>query len=233
MSSTYLKVDWKSGQFAEYSKEAGEGFEAYTNGNGDTRYKKLYRDGITASFQGIELKNSDYGLQLAVSFKDGEDWLNLQVPVLDQRDQITTYAVEIGRFLPNLIKGQVYRVFPYFIEKDGNENMYDKRGISFKVDDIDGEKVAPALSWKADADASVRIPRLDWKEDTLTGRKKPTASSVEAQRDFFATIFQREVARIAGQEAVVSAPVSKDFGPPASAGSIETLKPEESEDLPF
>ena len=148
-----------------------------------------------------------------------------------QRDQITTYAVEIGRFLPNLVKGQVYRVFPYFIEKDGDENKYDKRGISFKVGDMDGEKVVPALSWIADAPEDVRIPRLDWKEDSLTGRKKPTASSVEAQRDFFAAIFQREVARIQGEEAVSVPATSKDFGPPAD--SVGEVQPEENEDIPF
>lgn len=232
--STYLKVDWKSGQFAEYSKEEKQGFEAYSLKNGETRFKKLYKDGLTASLQSVELKQSDYGLQLIVAFKDGDEWLNLQIPVLDQRDQITTYAVEIGRFLPNLVKGETYRVYPYLIEKD-EDNKYEKRGISFKVGDIDGDKVAPALSWMADAEDGVRIPRLDWKEDALTGKKKPTALSVETQKDFFAGIFQREITRIEGAKAVeptLVTPKDKSFGPPAD--TKETIKPEENDDdLPF
>jgi len=233
--SIYLKVDWKSGQFAEYSKDQKDGFNAYTNGKGETRYQKIYPNGIIAQLNDVELKDSNYGMQLVASFRDGDVWYNLQIPVLDQRDQVTNYAVELGRFLPNLQKGQVYRVYPYLIEKDGKDNLYDKRGISFKLNDADGEKVLPALSWKADANDSVRIPRLNWKEDTLTGKKKPTASSVEAQKEFFATIFQTETARISGSTAVDNPPAEKgNFGPPAGSGNgSETIKPEESDDVPF
>lgn len=233
--SIYLKVDWKTGQFAEYSKEPQDGFNAYTNGKGETRYQKIYNTGIIAQLHDVELKESNYGLQLVASLRDDDVWYNVQVPVLDQRDQVTTYAVELGRFLPNLQKGQVYRVYPYLIEKDGKDNLYDKRGISFKLNNADGEKVLPALSWKADAEASVRIPRLDWKLDTLTGKKKPTAVSTETQREFFASIFQKETARMSASTAVDNPPAERgNFGPPAGSGNVsETVEPEESDDVPF
>lgn len=237
-NSIYLRIDWKSGQFMETSKEDKEGFEEYKNGNDETRWKKLYPKGITAKLHNVELKESPFGMQLVTTFVEDENWYNVQIPVLNPRDQVTEYAIELGRFLPNLQKGEVYRVFPYLIEADGKENKYDKRGISFKLGSADGEKVVPALSWMMDADDSVRIPRLDWKIDPLTKKKKPTASSVEGQRNFLAGIFQRETERIGSQDAIASVPSSNEFGPPSDGKqedkkSVESSPQEEYDDLPF
>lgn len=233
--SIYLSIDWKSGKARETSKEKKEDFEAYTYtdkaGNEVTRYKKLYPE-IVGSFEGVQLKESPFGMQLVASFKDEDTYYNFQVALLDQRSQVTTYASEIARYLPSLEKGKVYRVFPYLIEKDA-ENKYEKRGISFKVGDADGPKVVPTLSWAKDAKDGIRIPQLDWKEDKMTGKKMPTAASIEAQRDFFADIFEQEIKRIESSTAVKSEG-KKDFGPPADSGNkAENLKPEEDDDLPF
>jgi hypothetical protein len=234
MSSVYLTVDWKTGQLVETSKVAKEGFEQYTTSKDNVKWRKFYEKGVIGELSGVEMKNSLFGTQLVLSLK-GDDWYNLQVSALDQRDQITDYALEIGRFLPNLKKGEVYRVLPTMTKKDGKENMYDKRGVSFKLGDAEGEEVAPALSWAANSENP--IPRLDWKKDTFTGKKKPSATSVEARNEFFSALFEREIARISQMNAVENAPAPASFAPPSDAPvktpPVDVKAEEIYDDLPF
>lgn len=236
--SIYLGIDWKSGQLCEKSKEEKEGFEAYSISDGSTRYKKLYDKGITGKLHSVEMKESPIGLQIVSTFVDEDTWYNVQISVLDQRDQVADYAIELARFLPNLVKGEVYRFYPYYIEKDGKEQQYDRRGLSFKVGNADGNKVAPALSWAKDANEAIRIPQLEWETNPLTKKKKPTASSIEARTNFFAVIFEREVARFKDEEeATPTDTTPPPFGPPADVSPDKTSSAapteEESDDLPF
>ena len=125
-------------------------------------------------------------------------------------------------------------MYPYHIEKSP-ENKYDKRGISIKEGSKDGNKVAPLLSYAADATEDVRIPRLEWKE--RLGKNQVTASSKEAKVDFLAAWLERCLTtaentptppQVAPPQS--TAPVGEDMTFPTSNTPTHTG---EGDDLPF
>lgn len=182
-STTYLQVDYSTGKLYEYSKEVKQGFEVQEV-NGEVKGFRRYLDyGLTAIYKGVELRQSPIGDQLSLKFQEGIDWVQISVNAYTQRDSFTDFAESVIRVLPALVMGQAYRVYPYVMETEAG---YTNRGVSFRENDKDGEKVKPVLYYQKAGETSDdpnAIPPLVWKEKL--GKNKPTATSIEEQTDFF------------------------------------------------
>lgn len=187
-NNVYLQLDWKTAQFYEHSAEEKIGFEEHTNTNGAVSYRRYHKDGVTGTYRGSEVRDSQIGPRLQSTWQVADTFYKAQLPMYSPGQEFTEFAESFIRILPNLVVGKVYRMYPYHIEKSP-ENKYDKRGISIKEGSKDGEKVPPLLSYAADAPDEVRIPRLEWKE--RLGKNQVTASSKEAKVDFLASWLER------------------------------------------
>jgi hypothetical protein len=212
MAKTYhnLDVDWGTAVLYEYSKDAKEGFEEHTNSVGTVSWRKQFKAGIYGLLQSISVVDTPLGKKLAIRLMDGDDVFIARFALYDQRGNVDTNFAEILiTMLPNLVKEQAYRIFPWTMDsktskrKDGTpRKMY---GVSIKQADLDKKvvlegdqyKVEPTYTWKKrdeKFDASKHLPELVFEEEL--GSWKPTAVSLDTRRKFLVSILDAELNRI-------------------------------------
>jgi hypothetical protein len=212
MSKIYhnLDIDWKSGNFYQYSKDEKTGFEPYTSNTGNTSYRKYYKAGVYGILESIKVEDTPLGKKLSLRMMDGDNIFIAKVPLYDQRGNIdNNFAEPLIALLPNLEKKQAYRLFPWIMEdeerktKSGNpRKIY---GFSIKKADLDKKEVLNGDDAKVEPKylrrkkeeefkEGVHIPDLDFEEEF--GSYKPTAVSLDARRKFLINVLQKEEDRL-------------------------------------
>ena len=206
MTKHYLDLDYKNMCFYHYSKVAQEGYEEYTNGAGTVSYRKLYKKGVFGVLQSISLYDTErQGKELQIRLLLGEDVFVCKFPLKDQRGNLDNRFIEpIIAMLPNLVKEQAYRVYPWAMEsetaKDKKGNPKKFYGVSIKEANLDNltvgkeneGKVFPKfVHCKKDEafDATKHIPQLEFVEQL--GAWKPTAVSVDAKQSFLVGLLEQ------------------------------------------
>lgn len=180
MSNIYLQVEGSTGKLYEYSKDPKEGYveHRYVNKAGVTSitYRKYHNNGVYGTLLNITTRDSAIGPQLSVAMENAEgDRMYINVPLQDAKSNFANYAQAIIAYMPGLIPGRVYRMFPYVIEdqKKGTKST----GVSFKyarLSDlaVDDNNLPPKLSYEVvDRDGVVTkagdIPALEWELGVL------------------------------------------------------------------
>lgn len=193
----FLSINYSDGKLYEISKEEKEDWVKYESKTGKVSYRKYYDKGATGVFQGIKLRNWEYGDEIQVFLKDGDDQLVVAFKIYTQKGNVDdTYMIPFIQVLPNMEVGETYTIFPYNFTPDGEK--YAKRGVSVKQN---GERVDRKISMEYTTKAGEHhpgdIPQLDWKEDKLSkeGKKKPTATSIEKRdetvKEFLSALLER------------------------------------------
>ena len=197
MKNVYLNVNFSDGKMFQFNKEEKEDFEKHTSSKGNVSYRKYYDQGVTGILKGIQIKDTKIGDQLQVVIESGEEKFFISFNLRDQKGNIDTmYVMPLLRLLPNMEIGREYRIYPYrFMPED---SKYYKQGVSVKEGE---DKVEPAISLEYTTREGEHtkgdIPQLEWKEDKLTNKKKPTAVSVEKRNDVISEFLSDELDRLA------------------------------------
>lgn len=236
IEKNYLQMEFGTGMFFDYSKEPKEGHEEHTSTKGNKSYRKYYKEGVTGVLESVSLYESKFGTQISMNVREGDNVYYLPVSVLDQSDNVDTYAESLIKFLPLLNKGDSVKVSGYnFIPKG---DQYSKIGMSISVG---GEKLKSKLTnayYKKVTDASGKevkqfvegdIPALEWKLNKL-GKNKPTAVSQEEKNNYLLDLVTAETNRlqyVQGEQ--TTSPKKTEVFEPAT----NVKKEEAYEKLPF
>jgi hypothetical protein len=198
MNTNYLDLDFKTSEFYQYSKTEQEGYKKHTTDSGKVSYRKTYNKGIYGLLQSVDLKETDFGYKIAVRLLNGDDVFICSVPLHGANKQIDNrFAEPLICLLPNLVKNQAYRIYPYSLEKELDSGKKTFYGISVKLADLDSntvlDSVAPAfLRRKKDEEVGPgQVPSLVF-EKKLTGLK-PTLASIGAREDFLEALLEKSV----------------------------------------
>lgn len=236
MATEYLQLAFKDAKFYAYSKTKKEGYEEHVNTKGDTSYRKYY-DNITGVLESVGVFDGNFGKQVSLRFRDGEDVLITQFQMLDAKDRTDVFVESLVRFLPNLEKGSKYVMTCYNFIPEGEK--YPRIGVSFK--DENGEKIKPALYNKHERDGKEvgDIPGLVW--EMKMGKNRPTAVSVEARTEFIYNKIMEETERLGYNQdpsSTTSSPKSeKGASESGTKPSAKVVTPpvldDEDDDLPF
>lgn len=184
MNNYFLKIEGSTGICYESSKEPKEGFEKTETKNpqGGTvvSYRKYMKGGVFGRLEAMYDKEIKWGNKkinsICVVFVDGEDRYSVDIPLYDQKIQITSYAESFISYMPSLEKDKAYRFFPYAIENkdnlDKNGNPRKNYGISIaiaRLSDraVDKENKIEKLTYEKydrvkDEKIPGDIPLIDW-----------------------------------------------------------------------
>lgn len=246
IEKNYLQLEFGSGLFFDYSKEAKEGYDEHTSTKGNKSFRKYYKEGVTGVLESISLYESKFGTQISMNVKDGDNVYYLPVAVLDQGDNVDTYAESLIKFLPLLNKGDNVKVSGYnFIPKG---DQYSKIGMSIS---IGGEKLKSKLTnayYKKVTDKDGKetkefvngdIPALEWKMNKLN-KNKPTAVSQETKNNYLLDLVTAETNRLQYvQGETTNSAIRPENKVPPIASTVQTFQPAENvkekehHDLPF
>ena len=180
MSNIYLQVEGSTGKLYEYSKDPKEGYveHRYVNKQGVTSitYRKYHDKGAYGTLLNITTRDSAIGPQLSVAMESAEgDRMYINVPLQDAKSNFGNFAQAIISYMPGLIPGRVYRMFPYVVEdqKKGTKSY----GVSFKYARfsdlaVDDNNLPPKLTYQiVDKDGNITkegdIPALEWELGVL------------------------------------------------------------------
>jgi len=139
----YLSVHFGTGTMYEKSKTPKEGFSEYSwdTFGGGTAYRKEHRviEGalVGAKLGKVTFKDKEF-YQFSISLKNGEEYFNLQMDVLNKFGAIDSYLENFISKIPNLKKGETYSLSSYSYLPDGEK--YAKKGYSIKSGDTKIEK---------------------------------------------------------------------------------------------
>lgn len=192
MSNVYLKIEGKTGMLYEQSKVEKEGYEKTTVKNPQTSVESIvYRKYMKAGAFGILNSMSERVQEfdgrktqsISVALSNGEDKYFIDIPLFDQKKNISSFAESFIRFMPELKNriGKAFRVYPYAIEdKDTKRKNY---GIAINVARLSDEAVdkvnkIPTLTYEkrdrvtGEITEAGDIPTIDWAAD-YTGTMVP------------------------------------------------------------
>lgn len=230
----YLQLEFKTGNFYEYSGTAKDGFKESPNGNGFRRYTNKPKGELLSAI----IYEGKFGEQLSFTLKDEQgDFMYVPVELYNNKGQLSTYVESLIRFLPLLEKGQQVEFNGYNFKPEDSKRSV----IGFSLS-INGEKVEPALTYTKTKDGKViekgDIPPLEWKEDTL-GKVKPSAVSVEAKEDYLKSVLAEALEKLKKDEQPAAEEPKKE-APKATkqaekSAVVETADgiQDEYDDLPF
>lgn len=204
MNKHYLDIDYGNMCFYEYSADEKAGFEEHTNTAGKVSYRKLYKKGVYGVLQSVNIVDTKFkGKVLSFRMILGEDLYLATFSLYDQRGNLDNRLIEpLIAMLPNMVKEQAYRIYPWALESDtpradGSPRM--RYGVSVKeanldkMEVIEGDeaKVKPKFKRRKKEekfDAKIHVPDLEFKEKL--GSWRPTAVSVEAKQDFLIELLE-------------------------------------------
>jgi hypothetical protein len=242
LGKNYLQLEFGSGLFFDYSKEEKEGYVKHTSTSGNVSYRKYYKEGVSGILESISIYDGKFGQQISMNIKQGEEIYYLPINIYDQKNQVdNTYAESLIKLLPLLEKGQNVTVTAYNFKPE--DSKYSKIGFSIKVS---GEKLKSEITNSYYKDGELvpgDVPAIVWVEKL--GKKKPSASSIEAKDEYLLSILEKEEARLTWkkEESALEAPKQeeqpKESAPkvqtptPAATNSVPTLPSDDDDDLPF
>ena len=237
-----LRIDFTTSMLFEYSKVQKDEFTEHVSSKGNTSFRKYYRQGITGSLESVEIRDSKFGQNLQLVFKeDNGELVYTQVNLYDQRGEVdNAFAEPIIRLVENLEKGVIYKVVPYNLSaedqksydettegREVKQKYYDRRGVSVKLED--GTKIKDTLTYGDNGN----IPSIVWKEHPSSpGKKKPSAASLEEKTEFLVATLKSAIDNGLAYKSTStnSAPKQETTPEMATAGADAN---EEHDDLPF
>lgn len=259
MEKHFLDIDYKTNSFYQYSKVAQEGFEEYRNSAGELKgYRKLFLSGVYGILESVSVVDSKYqGKKLTLRMKNGDNIYLASFAMYDQRSNFDNKYVEpLITLLPNMKKGEAYRIFPWGMEsdtikrKDGTPRTF--YGVSVVKADLDSEKVlegddnkiTPVYTRKKKDetfDAKKHLPELKFEDDF--GSYKPTLLSLDERKRFLKDVLTQSLETLGyksnaetgntpakdNSPAVKQAPVSQT----QEAKPTTVVAEDDYDDLPF
>ena len=220
----YLQLDQGKGSFFEYSGSEKEGFEKFESNSGNISYRKYYHKGVDGVLESVSLADGKFGKQIQVGVRATDDVHLFQLDVYDQKDNVSTFAEELIKFLPNMNKGAEISFNSYNFVPEGEQ--YSRRGFSIKVD---GEKLNRALSnsyYKKEDGSLVEgdIPAIKWVKKL--DKNKPSLASLEAKNDYLLDVLAKETDRLKFVK-------DSSYTPNTEKPKAQSVKLDEDDDLPF
>lgn len=194
MSTYFLKVEPSTGTCYELSKEPKEGFERKETNNPQggitVSYRRYIKEGVfgrlTAMYERVNEWQGKKIRSLCVILKDGEDTYNVELPLVDQKAQIASFAESFIAYMPYLVIDQAYRLFPYAMESDkaGKDGALRKMyGVSMSIARlsdraVDKENKVQKLTyakWDKEKKEEIpgHIPLIEWEEGLDEGSVTP------------------------------------------------------------
>jgi hypothetical protein len=211
IEKNYLQLEFGSGLFFDYSKEAKEGYDEHTSTKGNKSFRKYYKEGVTGVLESVSIYDSKFGAQISMNVKDGDNVYYLPVAIQDQGGNVDdNYAKSLVKFLPLLNKGDNVKVSGYNFIPKGEQNS--KIGVSISIDGVKLKSKLTNAYFKKLKDANGEfikdekgqfkkeffdgdIPALDWKFNQL-GKNKPTAVSQESKNNYLLDVVTAETNRL-------------------------------------
>lgn len=230
LSKNYLQLEFGSGLFFDYSKEEKDGYVKHTSVKGNVSYRKYFKDGVSGILESVSIYDGKFGQQISMNVREGDEIYYLPIDIYDQSKQVdNTYAESLIKLLPLLKKGQNVTVTGYNFKPE--DSKYSKIGISIKVS---GEKLKSELtnSYYKDGELVVGdIPPIVWVEKL--GKKKPSASSIEAKDEYLLSILEKEVERLVWKKDENSSESPKqEEQPKETAPKAQTLATNAENNIP-
>lgn len=193
LSKNYLQLEFGSGHFFDYSKEQKDGYVKHVSTKGNESYRKYYKDGVEGILDSVSIYDGKFGQQISISLKKEDEIYYLPVAIYDQKGQVdNTYAESLIKLLPQLEKGQNLTITGYNFKPE--DSQYSKIGFSIKVS---GEKLKSTITnsyYKDGALVEGDVPPMVWVEKL--GKKKPSASSIEAKDAYLLGLLEVEEKRL-------------------------------------
>lgn len=214
MNTNYLDLDFKTATFYQYSKIEKEDFKAHTADNGTVSYRKTFPKGVYGVLQSVDLKETNFGYKIALRLLNGDEVYVCNIGLHSGNKQIDNrFAEPVICLLPNLVKGQAYRIFPYSLDKELEGTTKTFYGVSIKLADLDKEAVLDAVlpafrrRRKDEEVGPNQVPSLVF-EKKLTGNK-PTLASIGAREDFLEDLLSKSLVSLAYTPNNAPAPAEK------------------------
>ncbi len=196
MSNIYLKIEGSTGLLFEQSKTQAEGFERVefvnpSTGEKGITYKRYLKEGVFGLLSGVKHKINEFESRkiqsIGVALTNGEDRFFLDIPLLNQKGDIGSYAESFIMKLPFLQEGKAYRIYPYAIDnKDNDRKNYGIAINRAKLSDnaIDKvNKIQTLTRTRIDKETKEVIPgdvpAVDWQE-SFDGKLKPNSDKKNA-----------------------------------------------------
>lgn len=234
--AVYLQLEGATGRIFEYSKEEKEGFDKHESTKGNVSYRKYYTKGLFGELLNVGIREFSIGPQITLALKKGDDIQVLQMPLYSQDGNIDNrYAESLIRFLPNMKKGESYRLYPYAM--DIKDSKYKRYGVSVHLspdpeNETKGEKVVPYLNYSKNPKEDTDIPNLEWA--MKAGKNRPTGASQDIKDEFLFQHLQNAVEghlKYEGNETEESPLPEQPKETPAEP--VNDLETDDYDDLPF
>lgn len=181
MNKVYLQLEAGSGNLFEYSKEPKEGFEKHVSINKSTQtettsYRKYHKEGVFGTLSSFSTRESERGgqkiMELSIVMDNGDTRFYINFPLKDAKGYIQSYAVAAIAYLPALVEGKAYRIFPYAIPRKDNPTKKNYGvAINFaRLSDnaVDKDNKITQLTYEAQSkDGKITpgdIPRVIWND---------------------------------------------------------------------
>lgn len=237
INKNYLQLEFGSGNFFQWSGSEKQGFEKHVSTKGKESYRKYFKDGITGVLESVNVRETDFGEQLSMTVKDGEEIYYLPVNIFDQQKHVdNNYAESLIKLLPQLNKGSQVTVRGYNFKPE--DSQYSKIGISITQD---GEKLKSKITnayYKAGEFVDGDIPAIEWEEKKVLKQVKrmPTTASLEKRDAYLLGIVEQNEDRLKWEQnnatsGTSTTPVVKEEKP--ALQTTTNFNQEELNDLPF
>lgn len=132
-SKIYLNVS--DGKLVRQYKEPNDRTTSRVTKTGKTVHEERFRD-LEATLESIESRENDFGKQLVLIFRDGIDYIQVNMPYSSR------YSASFLKALPNLNPAEAFRFMPWSMA-DKNDPQKSVTGITCYQN---GQKILPAFT---------------------------------------------------------------------------------------
>lgn len=242
--SIYLKIDPVEAKIYRTVSAETEGAKEVVFKDGGKTYREYFDRGLYGTFEGARYKEAQFKdgavmfFEFSMKNKEGQYYV-VSVPLFDNYKNIDRRFVEkFIALLPNLIKGEAYRLFPFRMEEINGEVLNRPvYGISIKTANLETEEVIDKVErafefQKRDQELTAGMcPSVKMEQTTVFGKDKWEVDPVsqKQKKDFLTKVLEEQVQRLEGTKSQPKKETPKSEPAPAEAQVDE----EEDEDLPF
>lgn len=132
-SKIYLNVS--DGKLVRQYKEPNDRTTSRVTKTGKTVHEERFRD-LEATLESIESRENDFGKQLVLIFRDGIDYIQVNMPYSSR------YSASFLKAVPNLNTAAAFRLMPWSMA-DKNDPQKSVTGITCYQN---GQKILPAFT---------------------------------------------------------------------------------------
>jgi len=244
MTKNYLQIEFSSGNFFQWSGTEKEGFEKHVSPKDSSKisYRKYFKDGIKGTLESVNVRESDFGEQLSMTVKDGDNIFYIPINIFDGQKHVdNNYAESLIKLLPVLQKDKEVLVRGYNFTPEGDK--YAKIGISITQDGVKLKSPLTHAYYKDGVKTEGDIPAIEWEEKKVlkTVKRMPTAASLEKRDAYLLGVIEQNEDRLkwvatGEQQAPKSTTTTKAVQPASPQQAFESANsfiPDAKNDLPF